>query len=168
MTTKLPDLDYLAGLSDEEAKAELSKLPTSDERILGEVIRQIYKVSNEDTKEELTNLSSAIWIDDNPAQGVLHALAIGAETRKIQGTIKAANARHAKNQNLYTQACGSVEMNLEADTQPEWMHIDFVNDLLKNEKFKDLSRNSLIEKVRQLFKERGLTDRIGKAKHIKK
>ena len=164
MTKKLPDLDYLAELSDEEARHEISQLPTPDERILGEVIRGIYKVSNDEVKEELSALRATIWIGNNPVQSALLAFAIGTRTTTIRGKINAANKRHGKIQNLYRQACESVELDLKYNNNPEWKHADYVNWILNQDKYNPLSRDSLKEKIRQLFRERGLDNRISNSK----
>ena len=169
MNKKLPELDSLVQLSDKEARKEIGKLPTSDERVLGEVLRGSYKVSNDETKELLTKLRESVWVDNNHAQSVLLALATGAEIRKIRGTINAANKRHALTQNLFLQACNFVELDLDYNNNPDWMHADYVNWILNKEKFNSLSRESLKKHIREIFRKRGLDNRISnsKAKEVK-
>lgn len=164
----LPDLKSLAELSDVDAKAELSAFVTPNEEFLAGVLLKIYKVSGSQKREELDQLWSLVWDVQCPVNSTLKALLIGAETKASQGGKKAANILHAEKQNRYRQAIESIKLDLKADVNPDWEHVDYVHWILNQEKFSILSKQPLKKKVKNLFVERGLNDRVstGRAKHV--
>jgi len=82
----------------------------------------------------------------------------------------AANVRHAERQTLYARAFDTVKLELDGNCYPTWTHADFLNFILNKPEFEGLSANSLRDGIRDIFKARGLTDRIakGKAQHVKR
>lgn len=167
-----PNLDFLADWSEDALVAAFGQGLSSDDRILLFVLDGVCNTGKPELKAAIHELCKELWLTRNPVGAVCKALLIGSELDKSQlislGAKKAANKRHEKVQELYERACAFVTLDLDGNCNPEWQHTDYANKILSDPKFSGLKKEGLVERIKAVFKERGLTDRLGRPAHIKK
>jgi hypothetical protein len=84
-----------------------------------------------------------------------------------QDSKNATDGRYSKQRDLYIQATETVKLHLDSNDNPEWMHTDYTHFLLNSDKFKSLNKQTLLNKIRDVFKERGLPIANFRAMHVK-
>lgn len=170
-------LEYFANLSDAELVKEIGDMSAEGEQIIKYMVINMYRATeSEISKQLLEKFWETFNGDRNYFEGVMYGLLAGAVYDGKNKTIisdaarMAANCRHAKVQTLYSQAIESVKLDLDANCHPEWTHADYTNHLLNQLSFQNLSDKTLRGRILEIFKNRGLCNRIakGSAQHVKR
>ena len=77
------------------------------------------------------------------------------------------NTRWSALNTKHLEAINIVDLELTADTHPEWKHSDYANWILNNIKYRELTKDRLRSDLSDLFKKRKLDHLIGRSKYVK-